>query len=88
MPRPRRAKKVFTPGQRIEIQREVGTPWEPGLYEGTDEDMKGWHRVRLDQPWFIDLRTGMATTRELGALTTFKLVPTQRIRASTPVPEP
>lgn len=39
--RRRRPRKIFAEGDAIEIQRDVGSAWEPATYQGAIEDMRG-----------------------------------------------
>lgn len=61
--------KKFLPSEQVEIQRDVGKPWElatyrapcwgPGAEPTAGGPMKGWHRIDLDRagtPRYIDTR--------------------------------
>jgi hypothetical protein len=77
--------KVFESGQAVQVQREVGKPWEQATYERKLTDMRGWHRVRLSeaQGRYIDSMSGMvvASDHYRSFLSCVLIVPTQRIRA-------
>lgn len=79
-------KKTFVKGERIDVQRAVGTLWQPATYLGKITEMRGWHRVELvgdAVPVIIDSMTGMRTdeARNDRTYTTRRIiVPTQRTR--------
>lgn len=87
MVRPRPKKKVFEPGQSVEIQRGVGTPWESAVYIKKYDDWKGHHSIKLiERPRRIDTMTGEEVSSEDGgrtALVWSVSVPTQRVRVDT-----
>lgn len=76
----RKSTKVFATGQRIEVQREVGKPWEPATYDRPVEDMRGWHHVKLDAPRFFTLPSAMDCAADApGAIRVMHaIIPTQR----------
>ena len=71
-------------GDRVEIQRETGAPWELAIYERKLNDMRGWHRVTLaqDRPRYIDTQTWVdRDPTEVTARKSFGCsVPTRRVR--------
>lgn len=87
-------RKTFERGQSVEIQRDVGSAWEPATYRERWEDIRGWHSVDLPKdarPRYI-LNNGEEVSPEvmadstdersgLAMATRHAPVPSQRIRA-------
>lgn len=85
------ARKTFEHGDAVEIQREVGRPWEPALYERTVDmsSRHGHHWVKLapgSAPLYIDSMSGMHfEERDLEGrryLTDTLIVPSIRVRSA------
>lgn len=75
--RSRRPRKVFTPGQLVEIQREVGRAWESATYVEAHEDWRGWHSIELPADAVPKIFEHDGKRYELRGLS----VPTQRVRS-------
>lgn len=85
MSRRRKSRKVFAHGQAVEVQRDVGAPWEPAIYDMPAPDHRGWHCTTLPvtaAPLWIDSMLGIETTCDNPRAFRSRLayVPTQRIR--------
>lgn len=73
--------KLFVYGQRVEVQRAPGEPWEPAAYSSVPDDMPGWHRVRLVAPRYVTDRGYDCEPNRPGATEThWCIVPARRIR--------
>lgn len=71
-------------GAPVEVQREVGKPWEPAAFESAVEEHRGWFRAVLPptaDPIVHAIGRQLFSTRSV-------YVPAQRIRVrmGTPVP--
>lgn len=78
------SRKRFEVDQVVEVQRDVGRPWEPAKYRGACDDMRGWHQVDLlGEPRRVDSMTGYDTdsANPRGFTTPRCIVPSQRVRA-------
>lgn len=86
MSKRKKPRKVFALGQAVEVQREVGKPWEPATYVRAFTDWKGWHRVSLPADSavrYVNTMTGMESTKDDPRAIASRVlsVPTQRVRA-------
>jgi hypothetical protein len=68
--------KKFAAGQAVEIQREVGEPWELATYQHSAADQRGWHVVQIPNTTLAKV----FTSGQVKWLTWTFGVPTRRIR--------
>lgn len=72
-------RKTFANGQAVEIQRDVGAPWESATYDKPrfGQERSGWHIVNL----LADAEPRIVAWGNIRCALTWVAVPSVRLRA-------